>query len=128
MRRNAWAVRLQLALLAGGLVLAAGCGGESDTAAPTTTTTAQAPETQAETETEAEQTPAQAVCAKLTVEQLAAAPDRVAYLRDLLPQAEEAGMGLAPLIRLSVRAIQANDVEAAAHNLQLLADACERAG
>lgn len=128
MKRNTWAVRLQLALLLGLLVLAAGCGGEGDTAAPPSTTPTTATEAGTETTEGGPQTLAQAVCAKLTVEQLAAAPDRVAYLRDLLPQGEEAGMGLAPLIRLSVRAIQANDVEAAAHNLQLLADACERAG
>jgi hypothetical protein len=82
---------------------------------------------QAETQTAAEGPLAETVCSKLTVEALAAASNRVAYLRSLLPQAEEAGLGLAPLIRLTIRAIRANNVEAVAHYFELLDGACERA-
>jgi hypothetical protein len=48
--------------------------------------------------------------------------------RSLLPQAEQAGLGLAPLIRLAIRGIRAGNAEAGAHYFELLDNACKRAG
>ena len=121
-----YAVRAALAIVTTVLVFASGCGGGGNNSASTATAT----ETQAqgETQTETEGPPAETVCSKLTAGALAAASNRVAYLRSLLPQAEEAGFGLAPLIRLTIRAIRTNNVDAGAHYFDLLDRACERAG
>jgi hypothetical protein len=113
-------------------LLGTGCGsggGDTTAASATSESTTTDIETQTAVTTATEGlTPAEAVCAKLTTEALAAASNRVAYLRSLLPQAEEAGLGLAPLIRLATRAVQAGDTEAAAHYFELLDSACQRAG
>jgi hypothetical protein len=63
-----------------------------------------------------EETPAQAVCKKLTIDVLAEQGDRLAYLKTIEPEADATGFGIGPAVRIAIMDMEkgaARDVQAA---------------